>query len=756
MNKKTQKRFVTAILLLILTLSGLAQAADTFGNSNPYVNMIWPNPTPLKDVLAALNMRYGVNIVADENIQNLKVSIYLKEVRLKRALQILVDTHGLTFIRENNIYKVSRRDKERKMEVAVDDGRITMDVRNISIRKVLREIANQSGLNIVPDSTVSGEVSIRINDVTFEEGFATFLSSNGFTYARVNSIYRVSKREGRGGIFSVMYYKPKGTSDGLLTVDVSKQNILQVLREISLQTRQNIVATKDVKGDVSLHFSGLPLERGLRILAEAYQYRVAKSGNLYVVWSAGRKKNVSQHLLNVSHGRVSINAANTSIARLLRELADQADINIMTLGKIEGTVAMLRGENREMEDVLDQIFRNTELTYKKVGDLYIVGPADAVLAMATSRVSEQMIEIKNLEAVKVISMLPPQVDRDKVKVITQRNALIIGGTVNEIKAALAFIKRIDHPQPKVKINAWLISIPKSGKFPYGDLGLAVPEKTETSVGVLGFNGVQAAPANLASRIAALASAGKINIIARPETVTLSNQAMAFSVGSIEHVPEKQQSETAKDNTLIKTMRVKGGVKVSLIPIVTGGGRLRMSVQAETTAFTNVDKDGMPVLSTRGSSATTEMGSGQVMILSGLYHSEKLIERKEIKTKKKGHFLFFSIPVKVTDVKISQNVKEERLHLLIVPDVVDEAPALAPAKTISPAAQSDETQAEQVQPGNPAKSDQAPKADEGLDSLPLDLIAPELKGPASSGDIPEPDSGDGMQEIPDDELLKLLE
>lgn len=85
--------------------------------------------------------------------------------------------------------------------IRVQDNRISIDVRNAAIRDVLREIAQKAKMDIVPGDGVSGEVSIKLTDVTIEEALENLCRSRALVYEYLPDIkaYRIIRALALGG-----------------------------------------------------------------------------------------------------------------------------------------------------------------------------------------------------------------------------------------------------------------------------------------------------------------------------------------------------------------------------------------------------------------------------------------------------------------------------------------------------------------------------------------------------------------------------
>ena len=83
-------------------------------------------------------------------------------------------------------------------QVSVEDekvGYITMDFKEADIETVLRLLSLKSGMNIVAGPEVSGTITVRLEDVPWEEALEVVLRTYGYVYERKGNIIRVTTRE---------------------------------------------------------------------------------------------------------------------------------------------------------------------------------------------------------------------------------------------------------------------------------------------------------------------------------------------------------------------------------------------------------------------------------------------------------------------------------------------------------------------------------------------------------------------------------
>ncbi len=72
------------------------------------------------------------------------------------------------------------------------------------IREALSELIMQTGINIIYDDTVTGTVTLDLDDVPFEQALEMILMGGGFSYRKVDDYYLVGLPDPRSSVFQEM------------------------------------------------------------------------------------------------------------------------------------------------------------------------------------------------------------------------------------------------------------------------------------------------------------------------------------------------------------------------------------------------------------------------------------------------------------------------------------------------------------------------------------------------------------------------
>lgn len=234
----------------------------------------------VRDVLRALGVQAGVNIIVDKGVEG-NITVHLEHVTLEDGLRMMLQANGFTLEKTEDYYFVKKLEKERRKSVSVTNNRITLDIKNIPADELIRDIALQSQLNIIADQTVTGDISGILYDVPLERGLSSLLSANGFILKKSAGIYEVSKAGGQPG-------RRKGLSitvnkDMLVSLNVSDADIGDILDELINQADINLVRYGEVRGPVNAKMSNVTLENTLSLIFQGTNFTYRKVDDIYLV-----------------------------------------------------------------------------------------------------------------------------------------------------------------------------------------------------------------------------------------------------------------------------------------------------------------------------------------------------------------------------------------------------------------------------------------------------------------------------------------
>jgi type II secretory pathway component GspD/PulD (secretin) len=108
MKKKIIYLLVLNLVLLLpgeFAPNGWAQEIGDDGGVSESMDLLDLKNMDILDVAKLISQKSGVNIVVGKNVKG-RVTVYLKEISMEEALQIIVDAYGWAYVNENNIIKI--------------------------------------------------------------------------------------------------------------------------------------------------------------------------------------------------------------------------------------------------------------------------------------------------------------------------------------------------------------------------------------------------------------------------------------------------------------------------------------------------------------------------------------------------------------------------------------------------------------------------------------------------------------------------
>ena len=87
------------------------------------------------------------------------------------------------------------------LPVAAEEPLVSTLFFETDIREAINELVLQTGINIIPDDTVRGTVTLDLVDVPFERALRMMLIAGGFTYEKIEDFYLVGLPDPRSPIF---------------------------------------------------------------------------------------------------------------------------------------------------------------------------------------------------------------------------------------------------------------------------------------------------------------------------------------------------------------------------------------------------------------------------------------------------------------------------------------------------------------------------------------------------------------------------
>jgi type IV pilus assembly protein PilQ len=519
---------------------------------------------------------------------------------------------------------------------------MTLDFKDADIRDILRAIGDQFGLNIIVDQSVEGNVTVHLHEVPVLEGLDLLLKKNGFRLEREGNTIVVNRSEGQIDI--------EATQESL-SIDVTNAEITAVLRVISQQSGINIVSDQTVRGPVSGMLHDVEFDTGLASFLSANGYLLRKRGNVYEVSRAagrpGAKKGLS---LTIEQGLlVSLDVSDADIADVLDEIALQTDIDIIRYGDVRGLVNA-KLTRVPLEQVFRLLFQGTNLTYRKVDSIYLIGDKSINSPAAQAMSSTRLIPLRHIKAEGVLQLLPQSIPAVNVRVVKEQNAILVMGTDDLLNQAEEFIEQIDLVSPQVMFDAVIAELSEKAQLKLGMRGgyfdIQIPDTGRTIIPTvnvtltgedlneriedisdqLQFGSLGRLPEDFALTLQALETSGDVTVRSRPRIATLNGNQASIDVGTVQWY--RTTTGTALE-PITQLHSIDVAIRLNIIPWVSHSGDITTVLHVEISNITGITSEGLPEVGRRVADTTIRLQDGETIIIGGLSQSRLTDTRTKI-------------------------------------------------------------------------------------------------------------------------------
>jgi type IV pilus assembly protein PilQ len=374
----------------------------------------------------------------------------------------------------------------------------------------------------------------------------------------------------------------------------------------------------------------------------------------------------------MSRKRMTIDLREADIQNVLRLLAKEGGVNIVSGAGVSGTVT-LRLRSVPLDEVFLTVLQSRGLGFEKRGNVIRVAPQDTLRKEEQARAEERAANArqKPLEVFLLpinyaaAGELSPQVEgllspRGTVTVDERTNTLIIKDIAENLSAIRALVGNLDSEVPQVLIEARIVETNDTFQQQFGIqwggdltfsqangnptglifpnvLGLAggatdgqtptagtdsspnfavnLPAPAGTGAGgALGLTlGSIGGALNINLRLSALEAAGHAKIVSSPKILTLDNKSATISQGT--SIPISVVSAAG-----VQTVFVDATLELSVTPHVTPDGNVQLSITANKNEpdFQNTGSRGDPTIIRKQAETELLIRDGDTTVIGGIY------------------------------------------------------------------------------------------------------------------------------------------
>jgi len=392
--------------------------------------------------------------------------------------------------------------------------------------------------------------------------------------------------------------------------DADVQNVLRVLADVS---GQNLIATDDVRGKVTLHLHDVPWQQAFDLILRTNRLQAAQDGNVVRISSLKRLTEEREAIRAAADAAISADPLLTKYVRVNYARADEDLID-----KVRGVLSE-RGsvtfDDRTNTVIVRDISRGIDDATDLVRRLDVQTP-------------QVLIESNIVEATEGFDRALGVQWGYSYKAGPETGnptGMNFPGTVGFGGSGLGF----GNPPPSPGTGSPNLPVPFVADFPVpsgfgGGFGPGSGSAIDLALGSL--DGSQ----TLTARLTAIEAQGKGRVISRPRVITMNN--VAATIQSLQIIRVKLPSTGTVINTgaggaagaaSTATEKINTGITLVVTPQVSSDGYVLMNIYAKSSVpdFSR-SVEGIPTEISREANSNVLVRSGETVVLGGIYRQIK--------------------------------------------------------------------------------------------------------------------------------------
>lgn len=262
----------------------------------------------------------------------------------------------------------------------------TLSMKNVTVPDYIRAIGVEHKVNVDIVDNPTQLITSNLTDVPVKEVF--LLICKKYQY----------QIEAIGTILQFIPYKPPPPAltpkvrpplkikfeEGLLSVDLARDSLFRVLKELSRLTGRKILAEPGMQGYITAFLPPTPVDTALDAIFSTNGLYLQKQKKGYAILKRlGSPTNATKPLAPVGsitgeaytdgdQSYIRIDADNAQLETLLRYIFDQVEEDYLIYEKLDGEIS-LHADLSTLEQMLNHVMQGTPYTFKKADNLFLIG-----------------------------------------------------------------------------------------------------------------------------------------------------------------------------------------------------------------------------------------------------------------------------------------------------------------------------------------------------------------------------------------------
>lgn len=449
-------------LLVVYDLS-LTKLADGYRVERNYVSphsityengllSVVAQDSSLISLLQDIGQITGVNFIIPNTLSH-QVTIKLYNLAPELVVNALIEPYAYQIVRYDTLgiegeweglYEIVPV-KDEPVKVVSEHNQYTLIASNASLTAVAREISRVSGKNLLLQPGNFSSLSIELRELSLLELLETIMKLYDGTVIDQGSHYYLEVLPKADRLSSPVSYLK-----GITKLDLSAKHIElefqdallgNLLNEIYVAGGPLFIAEDNITNRlVSGEVVGTNPTQSLREYLLHKDYTLVPLSNKTLV----RSQN-SDSLVLISEGLFYLDISGGDLATILREMANKAGMPLVTYAMVRGSVSNIQVYGVTFEQALDYLLLGTTYSYRIEDGIYLVGEGITPRSDSPGFTESKVIKLSYITPSNIISLLPPSIPSQNVRVVPGQSAVVAFGNHDLIHSIEEFIKIVDNP-----------------------------------------------------------------------------------------------------------------------------------------------------------------------------------------------------------------------------------------------------------------------------------------------------------------------
>ena len=552
-----------------------------------------------------------------------------------------------------------------------------LSVANAPIQDFVRGLAATHNLNISIDPTLDLRITNNFTNVKVQDLVLFLAREYTLDVQVIGNIIRFYKyvppvEQPRLPPGKKLRLSFDGARD-LLSADLQNDSLVSFAKQTTQLTKKNIILAPGLTSRLLTGYvESMPLDQALDKLAYANALRLLKpdpgsyllealeqsasataprarrtnaSGSISnpkVAGSSGAELNVTT--LPDGRQRISIEAENVSVSKLLGDVSQEMGINYVLFADLGGNTTM-HVKQVAYDDFLTLLLQGTTHTYQQADGLYSIGSRALEGFRHTKVIKLQFRPVEKLD-----EFIPAELKKGvEIKIFKELNSLILSGSAPQIAEIGEFLKSIDKPVVNVLIEVIVVELRRghststglraflgdsavtTGGTLFPGVNMTIGSKSINAflsrLGTKGLVNLGRVTPNFYLTLQALEQNNYLNLRSTPKLSTLNGHEASLKIGqTVYYLVETQNISGGVTPIITRTQQfnqVSADLSIKLTPMVSGDDNITLNVDAEFSDFIDpVIPNAPPGNATRQFNSMIRVKNEEMVVLGGLEEVRK--------------------------------------------------------------------------------------------------------------------------------------